>query len=74
MSFPEFLYEQTKNKKLKPFPKDIVYKAFEGNNLHVYDSSDELFRFIKAQNYSNPVYLFMSSGDFNGFDITKLLE
>ena len=29
--------------------------------------------FIKSQKYTSPVYLFMSSGDFNGFDLDELV-
>ncbi|MDO9340039.1 MAG: Mur ligase family protein [Bacteroidales bacterium] len=61
-------------KKLKFLSKKAVNKAFDSANIRVYDNSDELFSFIKAQNYLCPVYLFMSSGDFNGFDITRLVE
>jgi UDP-N-acetylmuramate: L-alanyl-gamma-D-glutamyl-meso-diaminopimelate ligase len=61
-------------KKLKPLSREIVNKAFAGKNISVYDNSEELFSSIKAQNYSSPVYLFMSSGDFDGFDLTRLVE
>jgi UDP-N-acetylmuramate: L-alanyl-gamma-D-glutamyl-meso-diaminopimelate ligase len=60
-------------KKLKPISKDIVLKAFGGENLSVYDNSEELFFQIKKQNYVNPVYLFMSSGDFDGFDLSTII-
>jgi UDP-N-acetylmuramate: L-alanyl-gamma-D-glutamyl-meso-diaminopimelate ligase len=60
-------------KKLEPLSKEVVNKAFAGKNVRVYDSSEELFSYIKSLNYLNPVYLFMSSGDFNGFDLTRLL-
>jgi UDP-N-acetylmuramate: L-alanyl-gamma-D-glutamyl-meso-diaminopimelate ligase len=60
-------------KKLKPITKDIVIKAFGGENISVFDNSEDLFSHIKDQNYNNPVYLFMSSGDFNGFDLKVLI-
>lgn len=60
-------------KKLKPLSKESVKKAFGGENIRVYDNCEEMFSFIKAQNYSCPVYLFMSSGDFDGFDFNSLL-
>jgi UDP-N-acetylmuramate: L-alanyl-gamma-D-glutamyl-meso-diaminopimelate ligase len=60
-------------KKLKPISKDIVLKAFGGENVFVFDNSEELFSQIKNQNYNNPVYLFMSSGDFDGFDLKELI-
>jgi len=61
-------------KKLKSLSKEDVSKAFGGENIRVYDNSEEMFSFIKAQNYACPVYLFMSSGDFDGFDINRVLE
>jgi hypothetical protein len=39
----------------------------------VFDSSSELFSFIKNQEYSDPVYLLMSSGDFDGYDLKTLI-
>jgi len=61
-------------KKLKYLSKEAVSKAFGGDNIRVYDNSEEMFSFIKSQNYKSPVYLFMSSGDFDGFDFTRLIE
>jgi len=60
-------------KNLKPISKETVAKAFGGENISVSDNSEELFSQIRNQNYSNPVYLFMSSGDFDGFDLEKLI-
>jgi UDP-N-acetylmuramate: L-alanyl-gamma-D-glutamyl-meso-diaminopimelate ligase len=60
-------------KKLKRLSKEAVKKAFGGENIRVYDNCEEMFSFIKVQNYSCPVYLFMSSGDFDGFDFNSLL-
>jgi UDP-N-acetylmuramate: L-alanyl-gamma-D-glutamyl-meso-diaminopimelate ligase len=60
-------------KKLKPITKDVVSNAFGGNNLIVFNDFAELFATIRKQNYSNPVYLFMSSGDFNGFDLKEFI-
>jgi UDP-N-acetylmuramate: L-alanyl-gamma-D-glutamyl-meso-diaminopimelate ligase len=60
-------------KKLKHISKETVNKAFAGENVRVYDNSAELFSFIKTLNYTNPVFLFMSSGDFDGFDISGLI-
>jgi UDP-N-acetylmuramate: L-alanyl-gamma-D-glutamyl-meso-diaminopimelate ligase len=61
-------------KKLKNLSKEAVNKAFGGDNIRIYDDSKEMFSFIKSQNYQCPVYLLMSSGDFDGFDITSLVE
>jgi UDP-N-acetylmuramate: L-alanyl-gamma-D-glutamyl-meso-diaminopimelate ligase len=61
-------------KKLKPLSKETVKTAFAGNNVSIFNNSEELFSFIKTRNYTCPVYLFMSSGDFDGFDLSKLVE
>ncbi len=61
-------------KKLGPLSGDDVEKAFDCPNVHVYNNSEELFNHIKNQNYSSPVFLFMSSGDFDGYDLKGLLE
>ena len=59
---------------LKPLLKEDVKKAFGGDNLNVFDNSDEMFSAIKNTGLLSPVYLFMSSGDFNGYDITEVLN
>ena len=61
-------------KKLAHLTLDSVSKAFGTGNIKVYDDSEKMFSFLKSQSYSSPVYLFMSSGDFDGFDIGALAE
>jgi len=61
-------------KKLSPLSKDSVREAFSGNNLTVYDDSAEMLSDIKSMHLYSPVYLFMSSGDFNGCDMKSLSE
>jgi UDP-N-acetylmuramate: L-alanyl-gamma-D-glutamyl-meso-diaminopimelate ligase len=61
-------------KKLKNLSKEAVRKAFGGKNISVYDDSKQMFSYVKSQNYSCPVYLFMSSGDFDGFNFNSLIE
>lgn len=60
-------------KKLDPISKNDVIKAFGGENISAFDSSSDLFSRIKNQSYYNPVYLFMSSGDFDGIDLKELI-
>ncbi len=60
-------------KKLSPLSKEEVAKAFGRQDINVYDDSKALFSFIKSGKYSSPVYLLMSSGDFNGFDPGTLI-
>jgi UDP-N-acetylmuramate: L-alanyl-gamma-D-glutamyl-meso-diaminopimelate ligase len=61
-------------KKLKHLSKETVLEAFGDEKIKVYDNSIEMFSHIKSQNYHNPVYLLMSSGDFDGFDINSLVK
>jgi UDP-N-acetylmuramate: L-alanyl-gamma-D-glutamyl-meso-diaminopimelate ligase len=61
-------------KKLKHLSKETVYEAFGDKQIEVYDNSAEMFSYIKSQNYKCPVYLLMSSGDFDGFDINSLVK
>jgi hypothetical protein len=38
----------------------------------VFDNSSEMFSFIRKQIFHNPVYLFMSSGDYDGKNLLEL--
>jgi UDP-N-acetylmuramate: L-alanyl-gamma-D-glutamyl-meso-diaminopimelate ligase len=73
-SFIYFNPHAIKLKNLKPLSKEAVYKAFGDENIKVFDNSTEMFSYIKSQNYQCPVYLLMSSGDFDGFDINQLID
>jgi UDP-N-acetylmuramate: L-alanyl-gamma-D-glutamyl-meso-diaminopimelate ligase len=61
-------------KKLEPLSPETIGKEFGGSNLMVFSDSEELFSFIHNRNYQNAVYLFMSSGDFDGHDLRKVAE
>jgi UDP-N-acetylmuramate: L-alanyl-gamma-D-glutamyl-meso-diaminopimelate ligase len=61
-------------KKLAVLSKEKIAEAFGSGNLKVYDDSGELFSDIKKLKPENPVYLLMSSGDFDGKDIKKVAE
>lgn len=60
-------------KKLTPISVNDVKEAFGGVNIQVFDDSSEMFSSILSVSYTNPVYLFMSSGDFNGLDISSVI-
>jgi UDP-N-acetylmuramate: L-alanyl-gamma-D-glutamyl-meso-diaminopimelate ligase len=61
-------------KRLPDLSSEDVKKAFGKGNIKVYDNSDEMFSFIRQQNFRNPVYLFMSSGDYDGCNLKSLSE
>lgn len=60
-------------KKLVPLSGEDVKNAFGGENIMVFDNSSEMFSHIIRQHFKYPVYLFMSSGDFDGCDL-KLIS
>jgi UDP-N-acetylmuramate: L-alanyl-gamma-D-glutamyl-meso-diaminopimelate ligase len=59
-------------KKLAPLSKEKVKESFGNDNLKVFDNSLELFSEMRMLKLNSPVYLIMSSGDFDGCDINKL--
>ena len=61
-------------KKLPGLSSGIVRKAFGVNNLHVFDNSAEMTAFLKKEQFRDPVFLFMSSGDFDGCNLRELSE
>ncbi len=75
-TFP-FVYFNPHALKIKRLPSvtaDEVKTAFGNGKLSVFDNSAEMFSFIQKQNYRDCVFLFMSSGDFDGFNLHKLAE
>jgi len=66
--------EALRIKKLQMLDSEKVKDSFGGNNITVSDDSDELFAEIKKESGPDTVYLFMSSGDFNGYDLVSLAE
>ncbi|MBS0010807.1 MAG: peptidoglycan synthetase [Bacteroidales bacterium] len=69
MSFVYFNPHTLELKRLKMLDKERVGEAFGNSDLEVIDDSDELFYKIKEAAGPDTIYLFMSSGDFNGFDL-----
>ena len=59
-------------KKLPALSDDRVKEAFAKKDLHVFDNSDKLFSYLANLKVKDPVYLFMSSGDFDGRDLLSL--
>jgi len=61
-------------KKLTPLTIENVKEAFGNNKIEVYNNADELFSKIKGLKSKNPVFLLMSSGDFDGINFYSLSE
>ncbi len=52
----------------------MVRKAFGGDNISVFNDSAALFSALNELRAVKPVYLFMSSGDFDGYDIKSVIQ
>ncbi|MEA1886395.1 MAG: Mur ligase family protein [Bacteroidota bacterium] len=63
-----------KLKRLQMLEKEKVKQSFGDDSIIVIDDSDELFYKISEEAGPDTVYLFMSSGDFNGFDLHYFAE
>jgi len=61
-------------KKLPPLSRDDVSTAFGCPALTVTDNSSELFALLPSARVGRTVWLFMSSGDFDGHDIIDFAE
>lgn len=59
-------------KKLPPLSPEKVKEAFGMEDLMVFDMSDDLFSFFKTEKFRDPVFLFMSSGDFDGHSLSSI--
>jgi UDP-N-acetylmuramate: L-alanyl-gamma-D-glutamyl-meso-diaminopimelate ligase len=59
-------------KRMPELPKEKVKEGFAKENLRVINKKEELEQFLKGQNYSNTNLLLMSSGNYDGLDISNL--
>lgn len=59
-------------RKLPPLDPSAVRKAFADDEIAVFDNSGAMFSFIGSMHFISPVFLFMSSGDFDNIDLKAL--
>ena len=69
-----FSHHALELKKLPPLSKEDVKRYFCNEKLKVFDDSNAMFDEIKRAELNNPVLLFMSSGNFDGHDMTELAK
>ena len=62
------------HKKLEPITQEQVAEAFDSPGLMVSTDSDELFAFLKTQNWQETNLLLMTSGNFSGKNLKELAE
>ena len=60
------------HKKLEPITQQQVAEAFDSPGLMVSTDSDQLFDFLKSQNWDNSNLLLMTSGNFSGKNLKDL--
>jgi len=61
-------------KKLPNITKEEVAKAFDDNNIRVFNDFPELSESLYSSDGKDIVFLFMSSGDFNGTNMQLMAE
>lgn len=59
-------------KKLPHLSHEKVKDSFGNEKLIVLTDSSEMFSLLRMEKFQHPVYLFMSSGDFNGADLKQI--
>jgi UDP-N-acetylmuramate: L-alanyl-gamma-D-glutamyl-meso-diaminopimelate ligase len=60
------------HKKLEPITEQQVAEAFDSPGLMVLTDSDELFAFLKSQDWKSTNLLLMTSGNFSGKNLKEL--
>jgi len=73
-SFVYFNPHAIKLKKLPSVSEKEINEAFGKKDLRICNYAGEMFSFIGKQKYRHPVYLFMSSGDFDGTDLKEMAD
>ncbi len=62
------------HKKLEPITEQQVAEAFDSPGLMVSTNSDQLFAFLKTQDWENTNLLLMTSGNFSGKNLKELAK
>jgi UDP-N-acetylmuramate: L-alanyl-gamma-D-glutamyl-meso-diaminopimelate ligase len=67
-----FTPETVAHKKLPPITPEMIFNAFQRNDLEVYHTAKQLEEKIISMSRVNTVFAFMSSGNFGGMDLKAL--
>jgi UDP-N-acetylmuramate: L-alanyl-gamma-D-glutamyl-meso-diaminopimelate ligase len=74
LSFVYFNPHAVQMKKLELLSREQIAGFFDNKRLKAYDSSAGMFSEIRNLKVEKPVYLLMSSGDFDGTDLKGLAD
>ena len=61
-------------KKMPPLPEEIVRQGFGNGNVKVFTDRHKLENWLFEKDYSDASLLLMSSGNYEGLDMTKLSD
>jgi UDP-N-acetylmuramate: L-alanyl-gamma-D-glutamyl-meso-diaminopimelate ligase len=61
-------------KQMPELPKEKVLEGFNKKELIVINEKEELMKWLAQQSYENAILLLMSSGDYDGADITTFAK
>jgi UDP-N-acetylmuramate: L-alanyl-gamma-D-glutamyl-meso-diaminopimelate ligase len=62
------------HKKLPNINAEEIKESFGKKDLQVFDSSQQLQKFLEAQNYTDTNLLLMSSGNFDNLPLKSIAE
>lgn len=62
------------HKKLPPIHPEMIYKAFQRDDLHVFNDSEKLQNALLTTDWHKSVLLLMSSGNFDGINLNQFGE
>lgn len=62
------------HKKLEPITEEQVAEAFDSPGMMISTDSDQLFAYLKSQEWENANLLLMTSGNFSGKNLRQLAE
>lgn len=65
--------DAVKIKNLEPISAESIYAAFGRNDLHVFTDPEKFQQYLKNKDFENTVLLLMSSGNYGGLDIEKII-
>lgn len=61
-------------KRMPPLAKHVVEEGFDKENLLVMNEKNELVSWLQQQSFVNTSLLFMSSGNYDGFDVVAFAK
>ena len=62
-----------KHKKLKPIRESEIYESFNRKDLLIFTDSKGLKKYLNSISWQDKNILMMSSGNFNGIDLNKII-